>query len=315
MILSKLPACAAFGLCLFVLAGCDDKSSGKAADKPAAAPALGVVLSAEDAAHLGIRTAPVRAATYTPQIRGYGAVSSFEALAQAASDVATAEAAARQSAATLKRNRSLAAANAVSHEGLDAAEKQAATDAAALTLAQRKEATSYGRDAPWLGRDRAVLTKLARGELMLIHATLPLAAVGVPEELIVERVGHAPNTTGWTTKEIWNAPADAAIPGRGFFALVARSNLAEGDRLVVSMPSGAPIAGVLIPTDAMVLNGDKAWFYTAEGGDVFARHTLDVTRPMDGGYFVTGLAAGRNVVVQGAGLLLSRELNPSSSGE
>jgi hypothetical protein len=137
----------------------------------------------------------------------------------------------------------------------------------------------------------------------------------VPEELIVERVGHASNATGWTTKEIWNAPADAAIPGRGFFALVAGSNLAEGDRLIVSVPSGAPVAGVLIPADAMVLNGDKAWFYTAEGGDAFVRHTLDVTRPTDGGYFMTGVAAGRNVVVQGAGLLLSRELNPSSSGD
>jgi hypothetical protein len=315
MILAKLRACAAVGLCLFVLAGCDDKSSGKAADKPAAAPELGVILSAEDAAHLGIRTAPVRAARFTPQIHGYGAVAGFEALAQAVSDVATAEAAARQSAATLRRNLSLAAAAAISREGLDAAQKQAATDAAALTLARRKEATSYGRNAPWLGRNRALLAKLARGELVLVHVTLPLAAVGTPEELIVERVGHLSNATGWTTKEIWNAPADAAIPGRGFFALIAGSNLAEGDRLLVSMPFGAPVAGVLIPADAMVLNGDRAWFYTAEGGDVFARHPLDVARPMDGGYFTTGLAAGKNVVVQGAGLLLSRELNPSSSGD
>jgi hypothetical protein len=156
---------------------------------------------------------------------------------------------------------------------------------------------------------------LARGELVLIHVTVPLASAGTPGALIVERIGHAPSAHGWTTKEIWDAPADAAIPGRGFFALVAGSNLAEGERVLVSVPSGVPVAGVLIPADAMVLNGDRAWFYSAEAGDEFARHTLDISRPMDGGYFVTGVAAERNAVVQGAGLLLSRELNPSSSGE
>lgn len=313
VIWSKWQTYAVLGLCLLALAGCGDKSSGKAAVKEPAAPTMGVRLAADDAEDLGIRTALVRAATYTPQIHGYGEVSNFETLAQAASDVTTAAAGVRQSAAAVKRVRNLASGNAISRDALDAAEKQAATDAAALTLAQRKEATSYGRDAPWL-RDRAILTKLERGKLVLVHLTFPLSADSTPSELIVERIGQAPNTAGWTTRDIWNAPADAAIPGRGFFALVAGSNLAEGDRVLVSMPSGKPVAGALIPADAMVLSGDKAWFYTDEGHGAFARHALDVAKPMDGGYFVTGgVAPGHRVVVEGESLLIARELNPPSA--
>ncbi|MDE2161584.1 MAG: hypothetical protein KGL56_01405 [Alphaproteobacteria bacterium] len=306
---------AAAGLCLVALAGCDGKSSGGSADKAQATPQLGVVLSADDAAHIGIRTAPIRAVAYTPQIQGYGEVSNFETLAQAVSEVTTAEAAARQSAATLTRYRKLAGALAVSRETLDAAEKQALTDEAALTLAQRKEATTYGRDAPWLTNGRGVLASLASGKLVLIHVTFPLSASPerTADRLTVQRIGYASGAPSWTTEKIWNAPADVEIPGRSYFALIVSNDLAEGDRLLVTMPSGKPVAGVLIPADAMVLNGDKAWYYATQGGGVFTRHVLDLSRPIAGGYFMPGAAPAPSAVVQGGSLLLARELNPPSA--
>jgi len=46
------------------------------------------------------------------------------------------------------------------------------------------------------------------------------------------------------------------------------------------------------------------------------RKAVDTTRPLDDGYFVNeGIMAGDAIVVTAAGLLLARELNPSSEAE
>ena len=318
MALSGLGRIVTLGVCLLTLAACDSQPTDKATPRPAATTDSGVNLTPEEAAHLAIRTMPVRAVGYAPQLRGYGVVSSFEALAQAVSDVATAQAAVRQSSATLARGRRLASALAISRESLDAAERQYATDEAALTLAQRKENTTYGRDAPWFKPGSDILARLASGKLMLVHGTFPMATPGglPPTTLVVGRIGATQTGSSWSTSDVWSAPADTSIPGRGYFALVAGSDLAEGERVLVSMPSGPAMAGALVPTDAMVISGDKAWFYVSGGHGVFSRRVLDVSRPIAGGYFVTNSAlAGMPVVVQGAGLLLARELNPPSASE
>jgi hypothetical protein len=306
-----------FALVFPVLVGCDKQADKKADDDKTDPSQAQVALSAEDVEHLGIETAQVKSAQYTPNVRGYGSVVSFDALAQSVSDVTTAQAAARQSQAALAHARTLAAEQLVTRDALAMAQRQATTDAAEVLLAERKQAVSFGRNAPWRSKAEsdAIFSQLASGQMVVVRVSFPSSVPSqkVPETLAVERVQKAPGGHSWSSSKVWQAPADPNLPGWGFFALVANTDLAEGERVLVSMPIGQTVSGEMIPANAALLSGDKAWCYTQTKPGTYVRHALDVSRPVDGGYFVTeGLKSGQTVVVQGEALLLAHELNPSS---
>ncbi len=304
-------------LALPLLAGCSKEAEKKADEDKTATTQNQVTLSSQDVAHLGIATAPLQTVQYVPDLRGFGSVTSFEALAQSISDVTTAEAAAGQSRAALAHARTLAVEKLITRDALAAAERQAATDAAEVLLAQRKQAVGFGRNAPWrsdVERD-AIFAKLASGLLVLVRVSFPsgVPSVKVPETLTIRRVQQPTGGESWNAIKIWEAPADPNLPGWGFFALLEHTDLAAGERVLALMPVGTPIGGVLIPGNAMVLNGNQAWYYSQSKPGVYVRHALVISRPMDGGYFVQGeFVAGQLVVIQGESELLAHELNPSS---
>ncbi|MCP5412070.1 MAG: hypothetical protein H6924_08040 [Alphaproteobacteria bacterium] len=307
----------AFAVLFPFLVGCDKQAEKKADDDKASTSQAQLTLSREDVEHLGIETAPVKTAQYTPNVRGYGSVVSFDVLAQSVSDVTIAQAAALQSQAAFAHARVLAAEQLITRDALAIAERQATTDAAAVLLAERKQVVSFGRNAPWRSKadSDAILSQLASGHMVLIRVSFPssVPSQNVPEKLTVERVQNGPGGGAWTSSKVWQAPADPNLPGWGFFALVANTDLAEGERVLVSMPVGQPISGELIPANAVLLSGDKAWCYTQSKPGGYVRHPLDISRPINDGYFVTdGIKAGQAVVVQGGALLLAHELNPSS---
>lgn len=299
------------------LVGCNKEPAKHADDdKPEAAQSQ-VTLSSEDVEHLGILTAAVQAATYTPSVRGFGNVVSFDALAQSTSDVTTAAAAARQSQAALAHAHVLLEEKLITRDALASAERQAATDSAGVLLAQRKQAVSFGRNAPWQSSSEngALISALAKGKLVLVRASFPSSAPSqhLPNALTIERVQKNAAGTSWSSNRIWQAPADPNLPGWGMFALLSNSDLAEGERVIVSMPVGQPISGFLVPSNAALLSGDNAWFYTQTKPGVYVRHALDIARPTQGGYFITDqIKRGDQVVTQGQALLLAHELNPSS---
>lgn len=304
-------------LVLPLLVGCD-KGSEKTADKDNADTAQDqVVISTEDVEHLGIATAPVQAVQYVPDVRGFGAVTSFDALAQSIADVTTAQAAAEQSRAALQHAKSLFADKLITRDALALAERQAATDAAQVLLAERKQVVAFGRNAPWRtkGESEAIFAQLANGHLVLVHVSFPSSTPSqkVPDTLTIRRVQPTPGGPSWKAIKVWEAPADPNLPGWGFFALVGNSDLAAGERVLALMPVGKPISGMRIPGNAVLLNGNQAWFYTQSKPGTYARHALDTSRPMDNGYFVQGdFKPGDQAVVQGESLLLARQLNPSS---
>ncbi|MDE2184184.1 MAG: hypothetical protein KGJ78_14285 [Alphaproteobacteria bacterium] len=303
-------------LCLSLLTACDNSSPPKADAKPK--PAEGVVsLSPDETAHLGIRTVAVAAAAFTPNIQGYGLIVSFDTLAQADSDVATAEAAARQSQASLRRQQHLMRSDATTREAVDLAQKQAATDAAQLVLAQRKEAATFGRTAPWLdpARYKEIMSKLSSGRTKLVHASFPIGVLqgAPPSKLFISRLDHAPTGAAWSSGTIWLAPADNTIPGRSVYALLEGSDLADGERVLVAAPVAPPVSGALIPTDAVILSEGQAWCYVVVRPNRFERVQVDTSRPMAGGYFVAnGVGTGTKVVLQGQSLLLAHEQAPAA---
>ena len=180
-----------------------------------------VTLSADDIERLGIEATPAQAAQYTPQIHGYGIVVNSTPLAQFDAAIMKAHAAQMQSDAALDRARKLFgkvnADRAISREALEAAQRQAGSDAADTALADRTEAAAFGQGAPWRGavRDNALLARLMSGRSVLIETTFPLGAGldTVPPALTVAHLRGQSNSAVTSASKIWNAPADPTIPG------------------------------------------------------------------------------------------------------
>jgi hypothetical protein len=248
---------------------------------------------------------------------GYGVVMTLDAIAQSDADLETAAAAAAQSAAAAARANSLGTGEqaAVSREVIEVAQSKAAADQAALALARRKAEASFGIHAPW--RDAAsraaVMTRLASGKTVLVRVTFPLGALGnaVPKQLTLTRLGT--NGASWTTDTIWDAPADPSLPGRGFYAMVDDSDLAQNERVTASVATGAPESGIVVPATALILGEGESWVYIETAAGHFLRTRIETDKPDGNGYFMaTGIKAGQKIVTTGAGLLFARETNPSS---
>jgi len=310
-------------LCVATLSACNRHDNAPADNAPAAtveSAQTGVMLSADEIARLGIDTSPAQAAQYSKQTSGYAVVLAHDLIAQAVADVAMADAALQQSRAALARVKGLAGTpGAFSAETLEAAQRQAAADTAALTLAQRKLSATYGQGQPWRGRDGgAVLDEVANGTIKLVRATFPLGALpgASPSTLRFSRPDPNGKGESWQADAVWPAPADPNIPGRSLFALLKHADVGEGERLDVSAAAGSDETGLTVPESAVVVFDDHYWVYVESSPGHFERVPIETHRPIDMGYFVTsGIQADSHVVTAGAGLLLARETNPSSDAE
>jgi hypothetical protein len=302
---------------MLLVAGCD-QNVAKDEKKDAQATGPGVTLEADDIDGLGLAITPAASASYIPGVSGFGVVVSMDTVGQTDADLLTAQAAAAQSAAAARRARELSTGDeaAVSLEQLDLALSKAAADEAALGLARRKAQSSFGLAAPW--RDPATRTRvmgeLSLGRSIVVRATFPLGALGsgVPAGITVVPLGGPDQS--WTSHTIWAAPADANVPGRSFYLLLSGSDLAQGERVTVSAPTGSVKAGILLPASALVLSESQSWAYIEIKPHTFLREPVDMSRPLPGGYFQTGtgVRVGQGIVTAGAGLLLARETNPST---
>ena len=284
----------------------DDKDSGP-----------GIRLSAEESKSLGLTAVPAQAANYRAQVSGFGVVTALDAIGQSDADVVTAQAAVTQSAAAAARARDLStgADAAVSRETYETAEAKAAADQAQLTLAMRKRDSAFGLNAPWRdsGERAAIMARLQSGRTALVRVTFPLGVSVTPRSLAISRLGTGAKS--WNASTVWEAPADPALPGHGMFVLVDGSDLAQGERVIVQAPVGAPQSGVIIPAEALVISDGENWVYLENADNHYLRTRIDISKPEGEGYFVaagSGIAPGAKVVTSGAGLLLSREINPST---
>lgn len=273
-------------------------------------------------AKLGITTEPAKAADYTAETIGYGVVVPHDAIAAAVAELTTAKAAQEQSRAAAARAQRLAGTpGAMSADALDTSARQAATDSAALSLAERRLSSVIG--ASPLASSGSALQELASGKVKLLRATFPLGALqgGPPGSLRAMRLGttspDGSQTGGWKLHPVWNAPADENLPGRSFFALLRDSDAGEGERLLVWAPAaGPPQRGVMVPAAALVISEGKYWCYVEQKPGVYVRREVATDRAVGDGYVVNhGIAAGDKLVTSAAGLLLARELNPSTEAD
>lgn len=292
----------------------DDKGKDEDKDKGK------VVLTPEERTKLGITASPAQSVTFTPSATGFALVLTHDSVAQVVADLETATSAVHLSQAALTRAQTLASGpGALGVDTLETAQKQASSDRTALTLAQRKLTAVLGVRFPWQGDGdgaRGVLGALAAGQSKLIRATFPLGAlVGEsPKSLRLVPMDPAAGTVAWTASPVWEAPQDATLPGRSFFALIAKADVPEGLRFqAVPGASNSGVPGVLIPASAVVISNGQYWCYVEKPASTFTRVSITIDKPLGQGYFVgDGVDEGDPVVTASAGLLLAREANAGS---
>jgi hypothetical protein len=303
-------------LSLLLLGACGKTDKPAQAEKEAA-ESPGLTLKPEEVKSLGIAVQAAVPAQFTGRIAGYGVVTALDTVAQADSEFLTAQAAASQSSAAAARARSLSTGEeaAISREQVEVADSKAAADAAALALARRKTEAAFGLNSPWhdTASRSAVMRRLASGEEVLVRVTFSAIGGAAPKRIEISRMGA--DRKSWTAHTIWDAPADAAVPGRSFYALVEGSDLAQNERVTAAIPTGTAKPGAKIPASALVYGESEAWVYVQTAANTFLRTKVDITQPLDDGYFVNTVKPGDKVVTDGAGLLLAREINPSTEAE
>ncbi len=308
----RAPLWVIVALCLgsTLLAGCH--RSAPASGAGAKETDAGVTLTAEQIKKLGLVTEAVKSIDYTEETAGYGVVVAHEAIAQAVAELVTARATANLSQSAWSRVKRLAGTpGAVSADVEEAAANKAEVDAAALTLTIQRMSSTLGMNPPWkAGENNATLRELAGGHIKLVRVTFPLGALSgaIPASLRAAHIGVGKPHEGWTMTKVWDAPADASVPGRSFFALLKGSDAGEGERLLVWAPIGVAVPGVVVPLAAAVMSDGRYWCFVEEKPGTFVKSEIDTARTVAEGYFVTaGVAAGERVVTVAAGQLLAHE--------
>jgi hypothetical protein len=213
----------------------------------------------------------------------------------------------------------------MSADVVEIAARQVATDTAALALAEHRLSSVLGVGLSGGAlAGGSTLQDLASGKIKLVRATFALGALqGAPPaslrsaRLDAASAGGAPGSAGWTLRTVWNAPADANLPGRSFFALLKDGDASEGERLLVWAPGKGPaVRGVTIPASTLVISGGRYWCYVEQKPGVYARREVATDRPVGAAFVVTqNIAAGDKIVTSAAALLLSREMNPGTEAD
>jgi hypothetical protein len=316
---------------LVLQSGCHKAATPGAEESAAAAPSAahantdtgdkeqaneGVKLTSEQVKKLGVVAQTAQSISYSEQAVGYGVVVSHDTIAQATAELETAQATERLSRSALSRAKKLdGTPGALSADVEEAAAQKAEVDAAALTLTSRRLSSTLGMNPPWKSSDHdPLLQELAAGTVKLLRVTFPIGALGdaKPASLHAAHIGSKPGA-GWTTTVLWDAPADATVPGRSFFALLKGSDAGEGERLQVWAPVGAATSGVNVPASAVVMTDGKYWCYIERKPGTFERVEINAARPIADGYFVTeGVGAGDKLVITAAGQLLAEESGSGS---
>jgi hypothetical protein len=300
----------------------DEKSAtaAKAEESKDKEASEGVSLSPEQIEKIGVQTDAVKAVDYAEETAGYGTVIPHESIAQAVAELATAQAAEKQSRSALARTQRLSGTpGAMSADVEETNTRQLAVDTAALNLAKQRLSATFGQKPPWSnGENSGLLQALAEGSTHLIRVTFPLGSLpgDVPKTLSASRLGSAASDKRWKLSLVWSAPADATVPGRSFFSILRAGELGEGERVIAWAPIGASQPGVLIPAEAAVISDGKYWCYIEEKPGTFVRTEIDSGKPFENGYVVMqGVKAGDKVVIRGAAQLLAQESNSGADAD
>jgi hypothetical protein len=159
--------------------------------------------------------------------------------------------------------------------------------------------------------DSPMLEALLQQRAFLVQLVLPY---DLPKSAARGKISVAPamaRENARIARFVADSPqVDPGLPGETYFYVLDGGGFRAGMRVAARVGlGGAPVAGVIVPAQAVVWHAGKAWAYLKQGEQTFARHEVSAAEELDGGWFnAGGFQAGDEVVVSGAQLLLSEEL-------
>lgn len=216
----------------------------------------------------------------------------------------------------------------VSDRAVAAAESAWKTDEARLAAAETAAASirdtlrqQWGETlAAWATQHPPgdALQRLLQYRDVLIQVTLPFETSNpaLGSTLMIEPIG----TSNQPLRATLVSPApqtDATLQGKTFFYRASSDFLRAGMRITAHLAKdGKAASGVIVPAEAIVWYGGKAWVYHKQSEDRFVRRQVSTEREAGNGWFNSaGLNAGDEVVTSGAQLLLSEEFKYQITNE
>jgi hypothetical protein len=289
------------------------------ADKEAAGPQVSrdtngnavITLSSKTQKDAGILLKSPTAFQMSPELKGYGQVVDPAPLVALITELASAQAAHTASSGELARLKTLEGQGNASARALQTAEAAASRDAVAIQSARERLTLSWGKAVADQKDLPAFVHDLTSQETALVRIDLPVG------EMLKEPPGGAriANLSGASADAAFleSAPSvDQQMQGHGFLFLLKPNSLrlTSGEAVVgyLKIP-GQPLAGVIIPREAVVRTEGMGWMYILnESGESFTRIEVALDHPTEAGWFVTkGAMASDHVVTTGAQQLLSLE--------
>lgn len=285
-----------------------------------------IVLTAAIQKQNGIETTVLQAAPYQDQIRAYGTVLELGSLttlsnnvanARAQRDIAQAKLAASKAAfnraQTLYRNQQN-----VSQAELQAAEAAFRTDQAGVAAAEAQlqsvASTAVQDWGPVLGKELAgggpLVAQLIGRQAFLIQVSLPSGvSLMEPPSAAAIQLAHGARLP---IRFVSVAPrTDPKIQGISFlYTVAAESGVLPGMDVLVFLPNGRSVEGVVVPPSAIVWWQGRAWAYVRDSPETFVRREVSTDLPApdrSGGYIARNVPAGAELVISGAQSLLSEE--------
>lgn len=290
------------------------------ADKEAAGPQISrdtngnavITLSSKTQKDAGILLKSPTAFQMSPELKGYGRVLDPAPLAALITELASAQAAYTASSAELARLKTMEGQGNASARALQTAEATATRDLVTIQSARERLILSWGKtvadqkDLPSFVHD---LTSL---ETALVRIDLPVGET-LKEPPAGARIANLSGASA-DAAFLERAPSvDQQMQGQGFIFLLKPNSLrlTSGEAVAgyLKIP-GEPLAGVIIPREAVVRTEGMGWMYVLnESGERFTRIEVSLDHPTEAGWFVTkGATASDQVVTTGAQQLLSIEL-------
>lgn len=167
--------------------------------------------------------------------------------------------------------------------------------------------------AGWvLDKDANQFQRLLTRRDSLLLVTMP-GGQSLPAPVNVIRVAASGNRDQ-ARKAYFVSPAhisDQGLASETYYFKLETARLRSGMRLDAWIPQDiVPIAGVMIPDEAIVWYAGQPWTYSVEGPGHFQRRSLEEAQDAPQGMFVTeGLQPGDEIVMRGGQILLSEEFS------
>ncbi len=177
----------------------------------------------------------------------------------------------------------------------------------ALQLSQVLARQTWGEVVgEWISSDPPMLDSILAQKDLLLQVSFSLGVSVDPPAVSVQ----LPSGKIQPAEFISAYPAvDPRVQSPSFlYRTPSTPELAPGMTLVILLPTGPSVRGVLVPSGAIVWWQGKAWAYVQTAPERFSRREISTDTPLPSGWFVAaGFTPGERIVVHGAQELLSEE--------